>query len=129
MNKKEIAQIKNNNETDFKNVILEEVKDEKNEILKNHYLKKLGSLTIKDIKYDENLQKLISYLLGKENKDELDAKILVQYLMCLDELADMLKTSNDDYINILHSIADNLTFENIKKDQLIFKQGNYKMNN
>ena len=52
MNKKEIAKIKIN--TDFKNVILEEVKDEKNEILKNHYLKKLGSLTIKDIKYDEN---------------------------------------------------------------------------
>lgn len=124
MNKNEFEKFRINNEADFKNINLNEIKDDKNENLKISYLKKIGNFNyFKDMIAEENFQKLIVYLIGKEIKDEIDSKILNQYLIYLDDLADMLKTSNDEFIQIIKSIAANLSAEHINKDQLIFRQG------
>lgn len=121
---KELARLKNLEEISSKSFYLEEVKNDKFEKLKYEYLKKIiSNYNLKELKYDEEFLDLILHLINKENKDTNDLHILVTYLVYLDEVVDMLKSSSDNILEILKLISSNLKLEIIEKNKLVFRQG------
>ena len=124
MNKNELDNFRNTKEIDFKNIIVNEFIEDKNEIIKFKFLKQLRSQGIfKDIKNDENFINLIIYLVGKEKKEEIDLQLLYNYLLYLNDIVVMLKNSDKDFDKILYSFSKNLTYEKLSNNQLIFRQG------
>ena len=124
MNKYEIANFRNNREIDFKNIILNEAHDDKNEKVKNEYLKKLmNQASFKDFKNDDNFTNLIIYLIGKEKKENIDLQLLYNYLIYFDDIIRMLVGNTKDFEKILNSIAKNLSYEKINNNKLVFRQG------
>jgi hypothetical protein len=124
IDKKEITKFRNANEINVHNLNLNEAKDDKNEHLKLIYLKKITNhYNFLDLKEDENFQNLIVYLIDKEKKEDIDQQILINYLIHLDEVVEMLKASNENFIDIIHTIATNLSSEKLGAHKLVFRQG------
>ena len=97
---------------------------DENEKEKFNYLKRITSqFNLKELKYDEQFQTLISNILTSDSKDEIDIHILMTYLVYLDDVVEMLKSSQEDIIQILRSIAMNLKLEKYLANRLLFRQG------
>lgn len=121
---KEIAKLRNAEEISSRNFDLNCKINNENEKLKYEYLKRIISqINLVELKEDHTFHVLINYILNKDIRDNIDLNILVTYLIYLDEVVEMLKSSHEDIIQVLKSIAENLRSEMFSANRLVFRQG------
>ena len=120
----ELAKLKLAEELSFKYENLNCNINDEIEKLKSEYLNRIiFQINLLELKEDLKFHELINYILNKEKRDEIEINILVTYLIYLDEVVEILKSSHDDLIQVLKSISENLRSEFLKANKLVFRQG------
>jgi hypothetical protein len=120
----ELAKLKLAEELSFKYENLNCNINDEIEKLKSEYLNRIiFQINLLELKEDLKFHELINYILNKEKRDEIEINILVTYLIYLDEVVEILKSSHDDLIQVLKSISENLRSEFLQANKLVFRQG------